>query len=195
MAISETTASAPESAQASCHGLVVRIICLCFAYVQRASDERTEPESKTKAEIVISKRACVNIGMMQLIGETLFIFGIYFLLLGRPLVSLVYAVLVTTCLFRRALITVKPAQVSRSILFFLVKVDFHGRLINKMHTLYAKVKAINQGVKIKHKFCIYTFVAMATVKSRNLALFVSKNYPKLRAPLCKNQIVDLPLRI
>ncbi|XP_033633615.1 uncharacterized protein LOC117295157 [Asterias rubens] len=31
---------------------------------------------------------------------------------SRPLVSLVYAVLVTTCLFRRALITVKPAQVN-----------------------------------------------------------------------------------
>ena len=31
--------------------------CACFAYALRASDERTEPETESKAEAVDSKRA------------------------------------------------------------------------------------------------------------------------------------------
>ena len=56
MALFETRASSPDSAQAS---LALRWFynCACFAYVLRASDDRTEPEAESKAEDVDSKRA------------------------------------------------------------------------------------------------------------------------------------------
>ena len=60
MALFETTASAPDAARASLAPRSIDNNCACFAYVIRASDERTEQEAETKAEPVDSKRAyCV----------------------------------------------------------------------------------------------------------------------------------------
>ena len=49
---------------------VVLTICACFAYVLRASDERTEPKAESKAEAVDSKRAYDWLGTLsQVTGQ------------------------------------------------------------------------------------------------------------------------------
>ena len=52
-------------------------ICACFAYALRASDERTEPEAKSKAEGVVSKRVYYkNRGSTKKNAQTYFSQGV-----------------------------------------------------------------------------------------------------------------------